>query len=172
VRLRRRRLDRELADVCGCDISDDRALRARQLADPFTSHRLARSLRRLIADTEHPRVALLGSTVPVLCDVVAPWREALLGLVERLEQPIPMNACGVARMLVLFTDGTGPLFNPASKRSIGEANWWVADGLQLLCPPHDWRCPVMMKLDPDHVAWTCARCGAIATTDAAAVRPK
>jgi hypothetical protein len=32
------------------------------------------------------------------------------------------------------------------------------------CPPHDWRCPVIMKTNPDHVAWTCAVCGAIATT--------
>jgi hypothetical protein len=30
------------------------------------------------------------------------------------------------------------------------------------CPPHDWRCPVLMKTDPGHVAWTCAKCGAIA----------
>jgi hypothetical protein len=37
--------------------------------------------------------------------------------------------------------------------------------------PHDWRCPVTIKLDPDHVAWTCASCGAIATTDDPAVRP-
>ena len=40
------------------------------------------------------------------------------------------------------------------------------------CPPHDWRCPVVMKLDPEHVAWTCAGCGAIATTDSRAVRPE
>jgi hypothetical protein len=56
---------------------------------------------------------------------------------------------------------------PTPKRSIGEA----ADGPQL-CPPHDWRCPVTMKLDPNHVAWTCARCGAIATTDVSAMRPE
>jgi hypothetical protein len=39
------------------------------------------------------------------------------------------------------------------------------------CPPHDWRCPVIMKLDPDHVAWTCARCGAMALSDDLALRP-
>jgi hypothetical protein len=39
------------------------------------------------------------------------------------------------------------------------------------CPPHDWRCPVIMKLDPDHVAWTCARCGAMALSDDTALRP-
>jgi hypothetical protein len=40
-----------------------------------------------------------------------------------------------------------------------------------LCPPHDWRCPVIMKLDPEHVAWTCARCGAMALSDDLALRP-
>ncbi len=39
------------------------------------------------------------------------------------------------------------------------------------CPPHDWRCPVIMKLDPDHVAWTCAHCGAMALTDDLALKP-
>ena len=28
-----------------------------------------------------------------------------------------------------------------------------------LCPPHRWGCPVIMKLDPEHVAWTCGWCG-------------
>jgi len=31
------------------------------------------------------------------------------------------------------------------------------------CPPHTWGCPVVMKVDPRSVAWTCAGCGAIAT---------
>jgi hypothetical protein len=32
------------------------------------------------------------------------------------------------------------------------------------CPPHAWGCPVVMKVDPRSVAWTCAHCGAITTT--------
>jgi hypothetical protein len=123
----------------------------------------------VVADVESPRAALLESTVPVLCEVVAPWREALLGLAERLEQPGTINPCGLARVLVLLTDGIGPFYNPAPEHSMGEAIWWVADGLAL-CPTHDWHCPAIMKLDPDHVAWTCARCGAIATSDDPAVR--
>jgi hypothetical protein len=170
VRFRRWRLDRELADGCPRDASADRALRARQLADPVTCHKLARSLRQVVANAENPRAALLGSAVPVVHEVVMTWREALLGLAEHLVQSVPVNACGVARVQVLVTDGTGPLYNPAPERSMGEAIWWVADGLAL-CPPHEWRCPVIMKLDPDHAAWTCARCGAIATTDDPAVRP-
>jgi hypothetical protein len=46
-----------------------------------------------------------------------------------------------------------------------------AGGGRYACPPHDWGCPVILKLDPDHVAWTCGRCGALANTDDPAVRP-
>jgi hypothetical protein len=94
---------------------------------------------------------------------VLPWREALLGLAERLERPEPVNPCGVARALIVLRDGGGPLYVPEAARSVGESVWWIADGLDP-CPPHDWGCPVVMKLDPEHVAWTCRRCGAIATS--------
>jgi hypothetical protein len=170
VLLRRRRLDRELADGCAGDASDERAWRAGDLAGPATRRQLACSLRRVVADAERPRAALLSHAVPVHRQAVVAWREAVLGVAERLERPGPVNACGVARVVVLLTDGTGPLYNRSSGRSISDAVWWVADGLQL-CPPHAWGCPVIMKLDPEHVAWTCGRCGAIATTSDPAVRP-
>jgi len=32
------------------------------------------------------------------------------------------------------------------------------------CPSHLWACPVIMKTDPEHTAWTCSRCGRLATT--------
>jgi hypothetical protein len=168
VRLHRRRLDRELADGCSCEASGDHALRARQLADSMTRHELARSLRR-VADSGNRRRALFSSAVP-LSRGVEPWREALVGLASRLEQPVAVNVCGVARARELLTDGAGPLYSSLSGMSIGEAVWWVADGLQL-CPPHAWGCPVIMKLDPEHVTWTCGRCGTMATTGDPAVRP-
>jgi hypothetical protein len=170
VRLRRWQLDRELADGCFCDTSRQRALRASQLTDPLTCRELARSLRQVVARAQTPRAAWLGSTVPVVREVVMAWQEALLGLAEQLEQAVGLNSRGVARVHLLLTDGAGPLFNPAPERSLGEAIWWIADGLQS-CRPHDWGCPVVLKLDPDHVGWTCAHCGAIATTDDPAVRP-
>lgn len=168
VRIRRRRLDRELA--IGCElVSADHSLRARQLMDPATRRRLASSLRRVVAEAERSQ-AVVFSSVPVCRATVAPWREGLLGLAEALTAPEPLNPCGVARTLELLSDGTGPLFNPASRRSIAEMVWWIADGLQP-CPPHAWGCPKVMKLDPEHVAWTCERCGAIAMTSDPAVRP-
>jgi hypothetical protein len=170
VRFRRWELDRELADGCFWDASRQRALRASQLTDPLTCRELARSLRQVLARARSPRAAFLGSSVPVVREVVLAWQEALLGLADQLEQAERLNPSGVARVHLLLTDGAGPLYNPASERSLGEAIWWIADGLQP-CPPHDWGCPVIIKLDPDHVGWTCAHCGAIATTDDPALRP-
>jgi hypothetical protein len=170
VRFRRWRLDHELADASPRAASEDWALRARQLAHPITCRELARSLRHLLASAEDPGAVRLSSSVPVVREVVMSWREALLGVAEHLERSTPVNARGVARVQVLVTDGAGPLYNPAPDRSMREAIWWVADGLAL-CRSHDWRCPVIMKLDPEHVGWTCARCGAIATSDDPAVRP-
>ena len=152
------------------DTSEDCALRARQLTEPTSRKRIACSLRGVVGDAENPRAALLGSTAPVRSNIVVLWREALLGLAERLEQTDSLNSLGLARAQVLLTDGTGPLYDPASRQSLGEAIWWIADGLQP-CLVHDWRCPVRVKLDPAHVAWTCAHCGAITTTSDPAARP-
>lgn len=169
VKLRHHRLDRELADGCAPDSSDDRALRAGQLVDVGTRRKHARALRRIVAEAEAPRATRLGAGVPICRDAVIESREGLLGLADRLGQPAALNPCGVARLLALLEDGSGPLFNSGAERSLGNALWWIVDGLQP-CPPHDWGCPVIMKLDPDHVAWTCGRCGAIALTDDPAVR--
>jgi hypothetical protein len=130
--------------------------------------RIARALRALVKRVDRPQ--LLSSAVPVSRRAVLPLREGLLGLADRLERPDPVNPCGVARALVLLTDGGGPLYDRGPAGSVRDAVWWIADGLRP-CPPHDWGCPVLMKLAPEHVAWTCARCGAIATTDDRAQRP-
>jgi hypothetical protein len=99
--------------------------------------------------------------VPVRAAAVLAIRDGFLGLAELLESPVAVNPRGVASLLALITDGSSPLFHDSGERSLADAFWEIADALQL-CPPHDWRCPVIIKLDPDHVAWTCARCGATA----------
>lgn len=170
VKLHRGRLDRELADGLAPAAFEDRALRASQLAGMAARRSVARSLRELVKVAEQPPRAFLSSAVPVSRRAVLPWREGLLGLAERLERPGPVNPCGVARTLVLITDGGGPLYDPRGARELGDAVWSIADGLRP-CPPHDWGCPVIMKLDPEHVCWTCRRCGAIATTGDAQQRP-
>ena len=133
VALSRWRLDRELADGRPAIDSNERALRARQLVDSGTRLQLARRLRDIVADAENPRAAL-GSAIPVRRTEVIRCREALLGVADRLEQPEPMSASAVARVMVVLTDGAGPLYNPAARPALGEAIWWVADGLASSAP--------------------------------------
>jgi hypothetical protein len=122
-------------------------LSARQSADRAACAQLACSLRRVLADAEDARRAPLHSNAPVLWEAVTPWREALLGLAERLEQADPVNPLGLARMHLLLVDGMGPLYNSASERSLGEMVWWIADGLQP-SPPHARQCARYSALSP------------------------
>jgi hypothetical protein len=106
-------------------------MRARQLTGMRARRRLARSLRARVKDAERPAGPHLSAAVPVSRRAVASWRESLLGVAERLERPEPVNPCGVARVLVLLTDGTGPLYNPGAAERMSDAVWWIADGLAL-----------------------------------------
>ena len=130
VRLHRGRLDRQLADGLSPETFPDRALRATQLAGMRTRRQVARSLHRLVEHAEAPAGTRLGSAVPVCRRSVLGWREALLGLAERLEQPVPLDPCGVARALVVLTDGRGPFYDIRARRTMSDAVWWIADGLQ------------------------------------------
>jgi hypothetical protein len=131
VQLHRGRLDQQVAEGFGPDPVEDRALRARQLTAMRARRRLARSLRARVRDAERPVGLQMSAAVPLCRRAVLPWRESLLGLAERLERPDPVNPTGVARVLVLLTDGTGPLYNPTPVRRMGDAVWWIADGLAL-----------------------------------------
>jgi len=131
VQLHKARLDQQLADGFGTDPIEDRAVRARQLASPRTRRQLARSLRARVKDAERPAAPRLSAAVPLSRRVVLRWRESLLGLAERLERPDPVNPCGVARVLLVLTDGTGPLYNPGAADRMSDAVWWIADGLAL-----------------------------------------
>ena len=131
MQLHKRRLDQQLADGFGPDPIEDRALRASQLTRMRARRGLARSLRARVKDAERPAVPRMSAAVPLSRRVVLHWRESLLGLAERLERPDPINPCGVARVLALLTDGTGPLYNPGAADRMGETVWWIADGLAL-----------------------------------------
>jgi hypothetical protein len=130
VHLHRGRLDRQLADGCAPDEFADLAIRAEELADPLHRRRVARSLRRLVEQAELSPAARVGSAAPVWRPSVVRWREGVLGLAERLERPAPVDPCGVARALLLLSDGGGPFYNGRAAHSMSNAIWWIADGLQ------------------------------------------
>lgn len=131
ARLRRGRIDRDLAEARVHNGSEEHTLRAAQLASEANRRNTARSLREVVAAAENPRAEWLGSTALLNRDAVVPSREGLMGLVERLEQAGPIDPCGVARARVLASDGMGALYTPASERSLGEAISWIADGLDM-----------------------------------------
>jgi hypothetical protein len=59
---------------------------------------------------------------------------------------------------------------PTDRSALDVAFWSIVEGIES-CPPHLWSCPKVMKLNPEHAAWTCERCGAIAITDGPELRP-
>jgi hypothetical protein len=136
-------------------------------ADRLTRHELAVSLRMIAEEAARPSALLIPTTAPH--EAVRRWRQALLGLAEWLEGPGQLNGPGLDRVRVLLAE---LVCSPgrSTPRSMIDTIWWVADGLRL-CPPHRWGCPVVMKVDPEHVAWTCGRCGLVRTSSDLSVTP-
>jgi hypothetical protein len=131
VRLRRGRIDRDLAEARVHNGSEEHTLRAAQLASEVNRRDIARSLREVVTHAENPRAEWFGSTALLNRDAVVPWRDELTRLAGRLEQTGPIGPCGVARARVLTSDEMGPLYNPASERSMREAISWIAEGLDM-----------------------------------------
>ncbi len=131
VRLRRARLDRDLAHARAGERSECQQLRAAQLTSEATRRDTARSLREVVAAAENPRQEWLASTALLNRDAVLPWRDELTELAGRLEQTGPIGPCAVARARVLASDGMGPLYNPASERSMAQAISWITEALDM-----------------------------------------
>jgi hypothetical protein len=125
-----RRLDRELAEGLVPDASEERALRAAQLTEPDRCHRVACSLREVVADAEHPGSAAVSSALPPRRDSVLASRRALFGIAARLEGAKAADVCGVARSRALLTDETGPLYSRHANRSMDDVIAWIEEGFR------------------------------------------
>jgi hypothetical protein len=135
VCMKRGRLDREIAGGRSCASTAELTLRARQLVDPDTRRRAARSLRSIVDFADRARRGRIISAVVIECGAVNYGREAILGLSERLESPTPVSPRGVATVQILLTDGLeSPLFNPHCGRTVIEAVWEAADLLRADAP--------------------------------------
>jgi hypothetical protein len=108
ARLRAHRLDQALAAGAAPDSSAGMSLRARALVRVETRRELAGALRRLTRTGVSP--GALGSRVTTSGPRVSAVRDDLERLAERLLEPGPVSARGVALTQELLTDGTGPLF--------------------------------------------------------------
>ncbi len=116
ARVRSRELDLELASGAPTESTPAIALRARRLTGLGDRRAKAATLRRLLRDAgQGPRSSRVK--VPPSPGVVAA-ADALTQLAEALALPGPVAARGAAEASLLLTDGTGPLYNPATTASL------------------------------------------------------
>lgn len=113
ARLRARRLDRALARGTSPESSAPLALRAQRLTEPEQRGSIARELRRIVRESQESRRPTLSHVMPSRSRV-RDARKELIRLADRLEEPGPVAAGGVAQARILLTDGTGPLYNADS----------------------------------------------------------
>jgi hypothetical protein len=120
-------LDTQLAEGAGPESSLWLALRAELLVRPSHAHRLSKALKWLVMTSEGP--SRMPVRAPVRRDAVRSARGELLTLADRLLEPGPLGAQGVARARVLLRDGAGPLYTASPERDLGSE---VRDALYAL----------------------------------------
>jgi hypothetical protein len=109
ARLRAGALDDELARGVAPEASVALLLRARTLIAPCTRAGLARQIERILGDAMSSCVWVISQVTPRRREVLDAAEE-LHALAHRLVEPGPVSATGVARVRLLLTDGTGPLY--------------------------------------------------------------
>jgi hypothetical protein len=117
ARLRARWLDRALAQGIPPETSAPLALRAQRLTEPEHRSSIARELRRVIREVHQSHRPAFARIIPSQGSVWAA-REELRRLADTLDDPGPVAAGGVAQARLLLTDGTGPLYNAASRSTL------------------------------------------------------
>jgi hypothetical protein len=119
ARLQARRLDRALARGVPAERSPALSWRAQVLTRPALTHELGTELRRLVSEAHEPGRALLRvQTDPGrLISVESELRR----LASRLDSARPSHPAGVAKVRLLLTDGTGPLYGCSSVQALSAA---------------------------------------------------
>ncbi len=113
-------LDRALAAGVPEDASPALRLRAQTLARAETADALGDQLRRVVRDSRQPPDGARMRVAPCREQVLAAEQD-LRRLASRLQSPRRSGAPGVAKVLLLLTDGTGPLYQRGSRRSLSAA---------------------------------------------------
>jgi hypothetical protein len=114
VRLQRHKLDQQLAAGVNPNASDHLRERSRQLVTEESRRSIAASLRRFLDDASSGARAF-SSRVPIAREAICDARWDLEGIIERLNSPSYLCPQGIARLLLLLTEGTSPLFGSATR---------------------------------------------------------
>jgi hypothetical protein len=131
---RRTTLDEALAE--GVPIGSDAALRARakELTRARTRRSVADMIEAVVETAERPPTSALSSSIPVRRQDVLDARPALLMLAQRLRDPGPPAARGVAMARVLLTHAESPLY----ERSEPDALIRAAQAATAALDDRDW----------------------------------
>jgi hypothetical protein len=112
-------LDRALAEGTAPSASRALELRAQALERPSVARELGSQLRRIVREAQlesHP-----GVRVQACREAVLAVEQELRLLASRLQAANPVAASAVAKVRVLLTDGTGPLYYPETHGSLRAA---------------------------------------------------
>jgi hypothetical protein len=120
ARLHARRLDRALAEGISPDSSAGLSVHAHDLIGVRARCLLSRSIRRLLDEALHP-LRPLSFSVPVCRSKVLRSQRTLEQVADRLLSEEPLNACGLARLRLLLSDGAGPLYDHPRADDLGPA---------------------------------------------------
>jgi hypothetical protein len=130
ARLRAPSLDRDLASGIAPWRSSLHAARALQLTSDRNRRGLARSLERLVENAHQQRSQNRGAVVYPCREQVIEAMPALLTIAGRLRSADPGDARGVARLIILLSDGSGPCYVRIRRNALTDAlqeiSQWLA----------------------------------------------
>jgi hypothetical protein len=110
ARVRSPRLDPQLAAGIPAWQSPSHAARALQLTSERHRRALARSLERLLEDTERTPTPFRGAVILPCREQVRDALPLILALAARLRDPAPVEVRGIAQLHTLLSDGAGPCY--------------------------------------------------------------
>jgi hypothetical protein len=110
ARIRSWDLDNALARGACPDSRAVLSLRANKLISASTRSRLAREVRRLIRQAERPPHRW-SEAAPICWNKVRRAEPVLAEVADHLAGPDPLDAMGIAQVLLLLRDGAGPVFS-------------------------------------------------------------
>jgi hypothetical protein len=128
--LRSHRLDEALASGISPDSSATLSLRAHTLIGARARGGLASTLRNLIRDAQDPP-GLFPAGVPICRRKIRRSRKTIEALADRLAGGQPIDACGVAKVHLLLTDGSGPVYHRPRADDLEPALQQALEALEL-----------------------------------------
>ena len=119
ARVRARALDRALASGIPTDTTTALWLRARALTRPWVARELGQQLCRIVQEAHEPR-RMPGMRVTPARERVLAAEDDLRVLARRLQSGEVVAPHGIAKVRLLLSDGTGPLFYRGSAMNLSD----------------------------------------------------